>query len=54
MTENNLLNYFDEVVLVEIVRRFCCFVNSSIDDAELLSSETESIGGSLILDVDVV
>ena len=28
-----IIDYFDEVA-VEIVRRFCCLVNSSIDEAE--------------------
>jgi hypothetical protein len=52
--QNNILNYFDEVVVVEMVRRFCCFVNSSVDEAELLSIENKGTDGSLILNVEVV
>ena len=56
--KNNILNYFDEVVVVVVIvegvaKRFC-FVNSSIDEAELLSVNTEGTGKSLILNVEVV
>jgi hypothetical protein len=53
--QDNILHYFDEVVVVvEMVRRFCCFVNSSVDEAELLSIENKGTDGSLILNVEVV
>jgi hypothetical protein len=38
--KKDILDYFDDAV-DEIVRRFCCFVNSSMDEPELLSIENE-------------